>query len=132
MLRTSYFTQIPNPLCLPCHTTCLNCSGPNLHDCMTCALPYYFQSNGPSSCVTTCFEGYFSSANPPTCLPCQTDPSLSNYCTDCTGSLSYCIKCHTDMSDFYLYNNTCRPVCPDGFFGLSDGSIEKIKGNVCL
>lgn len=44
-------------VCLSCHASCNNCTGPELHQCLSCA-PTYNQVLDKNLCVEHCPDGY--------------------------------------------------------------------------
>ncbi len=67
-----------NTVCKPCSVNCLNCSGPNSNQCLSCINPEDILISGqciPS--VSSCPLGFYNASN--------------SKCLDCG---QYCIKCN--------------------------------------
>jgi proprotein convertase subtilisin/kexin type 5 len=67
----------------------------------TCPQPYFGQASD-SKCVLICQYGFYANKTISKCVVC---PST---CTTCQGEL----LCTTCITDYWLYNGTCVPVCP--------------------
>ena len=94
------------------HTSLGMCqhSGWGVNDC-THRQDVYLSCYGElrqGQCVRSCPAGKYPSSG--ACHRCL------GQCADCLGTRSRCIRCN---SGFYLFNQTCRTICPDGYFGDS-------------
>jgi len=104
LLKGNYFTQnYPMNFCALCHLSCLTCNGPNINNCLTCDpdlalfLKNITSDNSQNLCVNQCGTGLYGSYTlnqlTPACFSCETNIDSLNYCTDCSGTPIFCIKC---------------------------------------
>ena len=100
--------------CQSCDNRCATCDGPDVSDCLTCAVAQ--GSNG--ACVESCGHGFFSTGGlPATCETCHAE------CNGCTGSgSSNCLACRNyefegrcvEQCNGHIDGNACVPQCPSG------------------
>ncbi|EAR96178.2 surface protein (macronuclear) [Tetrahymena thermophila SB210] len=91
--------------CQPCDSTCQTCNGPQNTNCMICKSGLHMQLS-TSLCVQSCDSNEFLNA----LSQCQ---KCDNSCKTCDGSSSS--NCKSCYSNYYLYNKSCVPVCPNGY-----------------
>ncbi|EAR96186.2 REJ domain protein (macronuclear) [Tetrahymena thermophila SB210] len=91
--------------CQPCDSSCQTCSGPQNTKCIICRSGLHWQLS-TSLCVEACDSNEFLNA----LSQCQ---KCDNSCKTCDSSSSS--NCKSCYSNFYLYNKSCVPVCPNGY-----------------
>ncbi|EAR96177.2 REJ domain protein (macronuclear) [Tetrahymena thermophila SB210] len=91
--------------CQPCHSSCQTCNGTQNTNCMICKSGLHMQLS-TSLCVQSCDSNEFLNA----LSQCQ---KCDNSCKTCDGSSSN--NCKSCYSNFYLFNKSCVPVCPNGY-----------------
>ncbi|KAL4460396.1 hypothetical protein ABPG74_000147 [Tetrahymena malaccensis] len=116
-------------VCKPCNVSCASCVGGTSSDCTSCppnnflyvlngsqgkclavcpSTPPLFGQN--SMCVSQCSNSTFGDNQDPQrlCKPCNSQ------CNLCYGpTFDSCTKCNLG---FYLYNNSCLSICPNGTY----------------
>ncbi|TRY60185.1 hypothetical protein DNTS_003795 [Danionella cerebrum] len=121
-----YFPRMEQKKCVACHGDCAACNGPDEDDCTSCKSYKHMRYNG--KCLVHCpaetesmmldVNGHceFISVCPPNtftdknrkCQPCHKS------CAQCSGAgKEHCISCNTKH---FLLNQTCVPVCPNGYY----------------
>lgn len=97
--------------CLPCDTTCFNCSLPNNNTmCTSCkAAAQYLNGTTTGNCVTACPTNSILYSDNVHCLPCDPSCATCNY----NGSALNCTSCMTSgyVIDGSTYGN-CVAACP--------------------
>jgi len=101
-------------ICQSCDSRCATCDGPDVSDCLTCAVAQ--GSNG--ACVESCGHDFFSTGGlPATCEACHAQ------CDGCTGTGSgNCLACKNfefegrcvEQCNGHIDGNACVPQCPSG------------------
>ncbi|EGR33566.1 zinc finger lsd1 subclass family protein, putative [Ichthyophthirius multifiliis] len=87
----------------PCHSSCLTCIGEKQNQCLTCIQRAYLQLDNTCKCESQ-FEGFPTSINEIFCKVCYSP------CSKCfRADTQSCLEC---IPSFFLYQNTCIPVCP--------------------
>ena len=105
--------------CLPCHGSCLSCSGPAKQDCLSCPAGTRLHDYSCQSCA---LGNYYESMSNK-CYKCHEG------CSTCSGPLaSDCMSC-SDSNLHLDENNTCVPCC-HAFHG-SKGISESTTKNCC-
>ncbi|KAL4463122.1 hypothetical protein ABPG74_007123 [Tetrahymena malaccensis] len=116
---------------LPCHPTCLECSGPEENQCTKCFkdnpiegkclnCDLYFQDG---QCVSNCEESKFL-------FPYDSKQKICVYSHNCEKfDNRSCIKCKDESK--YIYNGRCVATCPVGYINSQDSNNCEIdKSNV--
>ena len=77
-----------NNLCIPCHLSCMSCSGPAANECTTCSPG--FQQLSPGVCTMRCPTGFYWDLVSTSCQQasptCKTADNSPTKCTSCPGS----------------------------------------------
>jgi proprotein convertase subtilisin/kexin type 5 len=112
--------------CLPCHKSCLTCSGFLDHECLTCAedTPLYFTyDTGKIVCLSSCPSGTTRTTNKTCicdaeCSTCTIDniDDLVVSCSACVNASLYreghtCIESHFCEFGTYGYSGACASAC---------------------
>ncbi len=106
---TPYFLSNSSANCTICSSYCQSCTG-TATNCSVCTLSgTYMAYLWGHSCVVTCPTQTYSSSTGGVNMCVSCDAS----CLVCTSSPSPCTSC---AATYYLYQSTCIPVCPDGYF----------------
>ena len=87
MCPKNYWPNLIQNKCMICNTKCLNCSGPDSTECISCPDGQYL--NGGE------------------CILCNSN------CLTCSKSATFCISCG---SPFYLFEGICNSSCIDSFW----------------
>lgn len=91
--------------CKPCHKSCLQCSGADKEQCLSCN-PEHFLLN--QTCVSTCPGGYYVDEGKQECVQCHVE------CASCRGHHSNdCITCKPGR---LLLGHSCFTTCPPSHF----------------
>ncbi|KAL4495528.1 hypothetical protein ABPG72_020269 [Tetrahymena utriculariae] len=94
-----------NSQCQPCDSTCQSCNGTQNTNCLVCKSGLHRQLS-TNLCIETCDSNEFLNAQ----QQCQ---KCDNSCKTCDGSSPN--NCKTCYSNFYFFNKSCVPVCPNGY-----------------
>ncbi|EAR96176.2 REJ domain protein (macronuclear) [Tetrahymena thermophila SB210] len=92
-------------LCQPCDSTCQTCNGTKNTNCIICRSGLHMQLS-TNLCVQNCDSNEFLNS----LSQCQ---KCDNSCKTCDGSSSN--NCKSCYSNFYLFNQSCVPLCPNGY-----------------
>lgn len=118
--------------CTDCNSQCTTCTGGSNLECLSCTLPYYFESASKQCSLTCNSNEYQSTTLPPECLSCNST------CFNCSGpSSTECLSCAGNLY-FNSSANTCVYNCPDGSYSntsdntcsLCDSSCATCSGGV--
>ena len=105
------YLNVSSQICMSCHTSCLNCTGPMVNQCTACASAAFLYMG---QCVTSCPSGTAMVNNYKTnSVNCQACPSN---CQQCTYSTTNGLNCSVCASSYYLINGTCLASCPAGTY----------------
>jgi hypothetical protein len=97
-----YYFSSQNLDCLPCHSTCLTCSGPDYFHCTSCIPALVLKFFGG---ICGCTSGNFLSPATNTCQPCHQS------CLECKEMATMCTECKDPA---ILHGRNCY--CPDMLF----------------
>ncbi|EWS71087.1 DHHC zinc finger protein (macronuclear) [Tetrahymena thermophila SB210] len=114
-----YFQDLHQNMCQRCQKNCLICNDTN--NCLECLPTFQLQNNNKknectcplnqtlneesNTCELQCQDGY----KPDTMKCCETQ-----YCSQCNKNSQICDKCNKDFP--YLFQNSCRQECPEGYY----------------
>ena len=137
--------------CLPCHSSCVTCSGGTISDCLTCggALPYHQNPTvSAGQCLATCQAPYpyvdLTLSPPrcvllcsgtqwgyPTCNSCEDDcPSPLFQYVD--GTQRVCQNCHAScLTCSGQLDTNCRSCAPSSQYSFQDNPLPNFDGR-CL
>lgn len=90
--------------CTKCQDPCLECSG-SVSTCTKCQSPLVLLS---SECVNDCGVSKYNDTG--ICDDCI------NHCSECLDS----VNCETCEDGFYLFEGTCKSVCPSGYLKVEE------------
>ena len=71
------FAPLTNSTCVPCHSSCETCWGPDTTNCATCYRPYFLY-DGNYSCVLCRQNGFYRNRNECIILPAQDSTTIVN------------------------------------------------------
>ena len=104
------FPSTLNHTCLNCDSTCINCTGQNPNQCVSCINGLYLQNQSPNACLSTCPIGLYGDKTSGICKLCD----LS--CQSCSNAgANQCLTC-SNSSALFLQSNlgpsSCLSKCP--------------------
>lgn len=103
-------------MCMPCDTTCKECSGPSSTDCSSCSSSFPFFQRVPfqsGACVAACDSGSFADEHN-ACTECHYT------CGTCSGAVpDACTSCEHGST---LTDGICVSKCPDSSYYTEDES----------
>jgi len=131
--QTNYYLDIFSQTYKLCHSNCSTCDGPNIKDCLTCVLGYYFKSSDsiPNECYNDIFsEGYYIDIDNNLWIKCASN------CSTCeNGTDSGCVKCaenHYFKENNINTPNKCYLNKPDTFYYFNkDENLFKLCSLLC-
>ncbi|KAL4509926.1 hypothetical protein ABPG72_010119 [Tetrahymena utriculariae] len=107
--------------CLPCNSTCKNCSDSTNQGCLQCQNGYSLTAGSPSSCQNACAVGNYQ--NNSLCLTCNTA------CQECFGADNQ--QCTVCKTGYYLYKTQCLVICPVSFYTYARQFSDSTKQPIC-
>ncbi|KAL4493949.1 hypothetical protein ABPG72_021966 [Tetrahymena utriculariae] len=111
----SYFADLSTNTCKQCDQSCKTCSGNLSTNCLSCSLPFYYNSI-TQKCDLDCDQNQYKDIKIAQCLGCDSS------CQTCSGGQNtQCLSC---TSNLYLDQNMCKSSCPDGYY-------KNIQNNTC-
>ena len=132
--------------CVPCHSSCVTCTGGLNSQCLTCSqtglTPYItydhkcvndcpprtfrWTNAGVKECRFVCVGGIYNSGEDADCHLCH--PS----CTECINSKATdCIACSIIGAHPFLYNRQCLTTCPPGTYKYDNPAGFKECRDTC-
>lgn len=113
-------------LCMPCHSRCAVCEGPNEDSqCKVCRADGFKQPDN-LACLTTCPDHYYGSLATNSCLNCH------EWCSVCSGPTTF--DCTSCQGPAFLSptRSSCSLTCTDGYWGnLEVNNCDRCHPN-CL